>query len=125
MLIATTNILWAPSISTMSSGSQNMIFATVNAFYAANQIFDNTLTLCILCMALATENDDNESYIFKQMFQQEDRADFIKATLKETNDHKTKGHWEVVPRSEKPANVKSILAVWAFKRKRYCLFGVK
>ena len=39
--------------------------------------------------------------------------------IKETNDHETKGHWEVVPWSEKPANIKSILAFWAFKRKRY------
>ena len=53
------------------------------------------------------------------MLQREDRADFIKAMLKETNEHETKGHWEVVPRSEKPANVKTILAIWAFKRKRY------
>ena len=70
-------------------------------------------------MALATGKEDNESCTYKQMLQQEDRADFIKAMLKETNDHETKGHWEVVPRSEKPVNVKSILAIWAFKRKRY------
>ena len=70
-------------------------------------------------MTLATEKDDNRSYTFKQILQQEDRAGFIKVVLKETNDHKTKEHWEVVPRSEKPANVKTILAIWAFKRKRY------
>ena len=33
-------------------------------------------------MALATEKDDNESYTFKQMLKQEDRANFIKAMLK-------------------------------------------
>ena len=53
------------------------------------------------------------------MFQQEDKVDFIKAMMKETSDHESKGHWEVVPRSEKPFNVKTILAIWAFKRKRY------
>ena len=39
--------------------------------------------------------------------------------MKETGDHESKGHWEVVHRSEKPSDVKTILAIWAFKRKRY------
>ena len=69
-------------------------------------------------MALATEQDNNKIYTFKQMLQQEDKADFVEATMKEVSDHKSKRHWEVVPRSEKPANIKSILAIWAFKRKR-------
>ena len=56
--------MWAPSVSTMYSGSQNMIFAIVNAFHVANQIFDNTLNT-LHPMALATEKDDNESYTFK------------------------------------------------------------
>ena len=64
MLVTTKTILWAPSVSTMYSGSQNMIFAIVNAFHVANQIFDNTLNT-LHPMALATEKDDNESYTFK------------------------------------------------------------
>ena len=102
----------------MYSGSQNMVFATVNAFHVANQIFDNTLNT-LHSMDFATEKDDNESYTFKQMLQQEDRADFIKVVLKETNDLKINEHWEVDRISEKPANIKTILAIWAFKRKRY------
>ena len=45
---------------------------------------------------------------FKQMLQQEDKADFVKTTMKEVSDHKAKGHWEMVPISEKPANAKWI-----------------
>ena len=70
-------------------------------------------------MTLMTEKEDNESYTFKQMLQQEEKADFIKTTTKEASDHESKGHWEVVPRSKKPYNVKTISAIWAFKRKRY------
>ena len=39
--------------------------------------------------------------------------------MKESSDHESKGHWEVVPRSEKQDNVKTILAIWAFKRQIY------
>ena len=103
---------------TMQLGCQNMIFATMNAFHTANQIFDNTLNASYH-MALSTEQDNNKSYIFKQMLQQEDQADYVKAMMKEGIDHEAKGHWEVVPRLEKLVNVKSIFAIWGFKRKRY------
>ena len=54
MLVAATTILWAPSGKTMYSSFQNMILATVNAFHATTQIFDNTLNM-LHPMALATE----------------------------------------------------------------------
>ena len=53
------------------------------------------------------------------MLLQCDKVDFIKAMMKEAGDHESKGHWEVVHRSEKPPGVKTILAIWAFKRKGY------
>ena len=43
-------------------------------------------------MALATEQDNNKIYTFKQMLQQEDKADFVEATMKEVSDHKSKRH---------------------------------
>ena len=39
--------------------------------------------------------------------------------MKETQDHESRGHWTVVPRSDKPHKVKSILAIWAFRCKRF------
>ena len=53
--------MWALSVSTMYFDSQNMVFATVNVFHAANQIFDNILN-ALHSMDFATEKDDNESY---------------------------------------------------------------
>ena len=35
------------------------------------------------------------------------------------NDHKTCDHWDIVRRSSIPAGVKTIQAIWSFKRKRY------
>ena len=39
--------------------------------------------------------------------------------LKEVDDHEKRGHWEVIPRWQKPADARPILAIWSFKRKRY------
>jgi hypothetical protein len=38
---------------------------------------------------------------------------------KEVNDHKTHDHWDIVHSSTIPAGVKTIQAIWSFKRKRY------
>ena len=39
--------------------------------------------------------------------------------IKEADDHESRDHWDVVPRWEKPPDVKAILAIWSFKRKRF------
>ncbi len=53
------------------------------------------------------------------MLKQSDARDFIAAMLKESSKHEKQRHWDVVPRSEIPAGVKAIQAIWSFKRKRF------
>ena len=53
------------------------------------------------------------------MLKQPDAADFIHTMIKEADDHESRDHWDVVPRWEKPPDVKAIWAIWAFKQKRF------
>ena len=53
------------------------------------------------------------------MLKHQDAADFIHAMIKEADEHESRDHWEVVPRWEKQRDVKAILAIWDFKRKRF------
>jgi hypothetical protein len=50
---------------------------------------------------------------------QDDRADFIKAMIKEVEDHEGRDHWELVLCSTIPKGIKTIHAIWSFKRKRF------
>ena len=68
---------------------------------------------------LTAEAGDNDVYTLKKMLQQDDKNDFFQAMVKEINDHTEKKHWDLVHRSDMPPGTKIILAVWAFKRKRY------
>ena len=70
-------------------------------------------------MAFVTEVSDNETYTFKEMLQQEDRVEFIKAMMKEIRDHEQRGHWHLYERCNIPKGHKTILAIWSFKRKRF------
>ena len=69
--------------------------------------------------ALLAGKENNESYTFKEMLRQPDAADFVQAMIKETDDHETRGHWEVIPRWEKPKGEKTVMGIWSFKRKRF------
>ena len=109
---------WLPGAGSLHLRGQNLIFAIVDSFHSANQNFDNTLNN-LHPMALLAEKQDNKSCKFWEIPKQSDAAEFIRAMMKETGDHESRGHWTVIPRHEKPPSVKTILAVWSFKRKRY------
>ena len=70
-------------------------------------------------MTLLAEKEVNELYTFREILKQSDAADCVNIMMKEASDHKSRGRWTVIPRLEKPPNVKTILAILAFKRKRY------
>ena len=70
-------------------------------------------------MALLAEKENNESHTFGQLLKQTDAAGFIHAITKEADDNDSHDHWDVVPLWEKPSDVKAILAIWDFKRKRF------
>ena len=53
------------------------------------------------------------------MLKQKDAYDFIHAMIKEADDHEKCIHWEVVHRWDKPPGVKTVLAIWYFRHKRF------
>ena len=110
--------LCTPGESSLYCQTQKLVFASVNKFHSANQNFDSTLN-AIHPMALLAEKENNESYTFGQMLKQPDDADFIQEMIKEADDHESRDHWDVVPRWENTPDVKAILVIWAFKRKRF------
>ena len=105
-----------PAISNIQSSARNMAIAMMNRVNAANALFDGTKNH-LYPAAFMTDREGNETYTFREMLKQPDVSDFVQAMMKEANDHKERGHWEVVPIWEKPSDAKPIMAIWAFKRK--------
>ena len=62
-------------------------------------------------MAFLASKEDNETYTFREMLKQPDAHEFIKSMMKEADDHEQQNHWEVIPRSQLPANQKPILSI--------------
>ena len=86
-------------------------------FEVTNRNFDGTLN-SIPHYVLASKNAANDTFTLSKMLKEDDRAEFIKAMQKEIDDHESRGHWSIVDRSQLPSKMKTILAIWSFKRKR-------
>jgi hypothetical protein len=93
-------------------------FASVNeTFNSIDRNFDGTFN-SFLSHAYAAGKENNEVYTFREMLKQEDRDLFVDAMEKEISDHSRREHWEIIPRSLMPDDMKTIMSIWSFKRKR-------
>jgi hypothetical protein len=64
---------------------------------------------------------DNNTMYMNEALQQDDRAEFLKAMVKDVDDHTGRGHWRIMMKDEMRKNnstYRPIMAVWLFKRKR-------
>ena len=92
--------------------------SVAHQFEEANENFDSTCN-GILHHVFSAAKEANESYTFKEMAAQDDSDMFVLAMEREIKDHTARNHWQVILRSEMPANSKTIMAIWSFKRKRF------
>ena len=65
-----------------------------------NTHFDGTINSFHYAFSSMASAGDNDVYTLKEMLKQEDKNDFIQAMVKEVDDHTTREHWDVVPRSD-------------------------
>jgi hypothetical protein len=61
---------------------------------------------------------DKHTMYFHQSRKAPGRDEFVKAIVKEMNDHIVSKKWELIPRQDVPAGVKVLDSVWAMKRKK-------
>ena len=68
----------------------------------------------------AAGKENNETYTFCEiMLKHDDRDNFIKAMQVEVDAHQMREHWEIIPRLQMPNEMKTIMAIWSFKRKHH------
>ena len=103
---------------TVFSHGQATVNSVVHTCNVINANFDGSCNV-IHHMVLAAGSSNNEAYTFREMLKEDDAGEFIKAMKKETETHERRNHWDVVKRSQVPVHVKTIQAIWSFKRKRF------
>jgi hypothetical protein len=61
----------------------------------------------------------NKMFTYKQAMREKDYDKFVKAMIKEVDDHENRNHWTIMCCSDMPVDTKTIMSIWSFKRKRY------
>ncbi len=93
----------------------SLLTTTVNSFHRVNTLYDGTVN-CFSTLAQSSEAL-NETFTYKQALQQPNYHEFVKAMVNEVDDHEKRDHWTCMRRSDMPANTKTIMSIWSFKRK--------
>ena len=88
-----------------------------------NRLSDGSINeLCKLSAhALPASIADNDTMYLREAMQQPDKDEFLKAMIKEIDDHTKRGHWRLTSVEEmrrRNYKFKPIMAIWSFKRKR-------
>ena len=91
--------------------------AFVTHFHNINLLFDGTINHCHY-LVFSTVTPNNDVFTLSQMLKLDDIKNFVLAMLKEIEDHESRDHWELIERKDLPAGVKTILSVWAVKKKK-------
>eukprot|EP00957_Ditylum_brightwellii_P181439 13820914-Ditylum_brightwellii.AAC.1 len=91
----------------------------------ANSLYDETLN-DMYPMAFVANQQQNETYTFKEMTKQDDAKEFIAAALKDVEVHENRNHWTCMLKSDVPKDkldkngkLKTILSIWSFNMKRF------
>ena len=89
----------------------------VDSYHCMNTLYDGMIN----CFSMVAQSNIawNESFTHKQAMKEKDFNDFVLAMVHEVDDHEKPGHWTIIQHCDKPANSKTIMSIWSFKRKRY------
>jgi hypothetical protein len=83
---------------------------------------DDTLTSPDPLLAYKATSDPDTMYLHEAM-KEPDKAEFLKAMIKEVNDQMANGNFSIIRRTEVPVGATVLPAVWQMKRKRNILTG--
>ena len=61
----------------------------------------------------------NKTFTYKQAMHEKDYHKFVKAMIKEVDDHENRNHWSIMHCCDMPVDAKIIMSIWSFKHKQY------
>jgi hypothetical protein len=111
--------LWTFVTTTSQTDLENFSFAALfsNDYDRLNGLFDDTIN--DICHQIHVYATSNESFTYSQMLREKDHKQFFKAMEVELADHESRSHWTLMERKDIPIGMKTTMAIWSIKRKRF------
>eukprot|EP00957_Ditylum_brightwellii_P202521 15330529-Ditylum_brightwellii.AAC.2 len=91
------------SLASFSQISNSVLGYAIYHTDVSNNLYDSTLN-GMHPMAFVANQQQNETYTFKDMMKQDDAKAFIAAMLKEVEVHENRNHWTYMLKSDVPKN---------------------
>ncbi len=89
----------------------------VDSYYCVNTLCDGTINS--FSVVAQSSIASNETFTYKQAMKEKDFNNFVLAMVHEVSDHEKCSHWTIIQHCDMPADSKTIMSIWSFKRKRY------
>ncbi len=101
----------------LSDVTHSTFSKAVDSYYQVNTLYGGTIN----CFSMVAQSSiaSNETFTYKQAMKEKDFNDFVLAIVHEVDDHEKCCHWTIIQCCDMPANSKTIVSIWSFKRKRY------
>ena len=99
---------------------KSLLSKAVHSEVEQNKLPDRSINnMCKLCAhGLPASIADNDTMYLREAMQQEDKDEFLKAMVKEIEDHTRRGHWRLTTVDKmrrRNYKHKPIMAIWSFK----------
>jgi hypothetical protein len=78
-----------------SPTSSSVFSKAVKSFHRVNLLYDGTIN-CFSTLAQASVAS-NKTFTYKQAMQEKDYIEFVKAMVKEVDNHELQDHWTLIP----------------------------
>ncbi len=89
----------------------------MDSYHQVNMLYDGMIN-CFPTMAQLSIAS-NKTFTYKEAMLESDYHEFVKAMVKEVEDHERKNHWTIMQCCNMPNDTKMIMSIWSFKPKLY------
>jgi hypothetical protein len=102
---------------TVTSTTKSAFSNAMNSYHRVNTLYNGTIN----CFSTVAQSSiaSKETFTYKQAMHETDYHEFVKAMVKEVDNHESRNHWTVMRYCDMPSDTKTIMSIWSFKRKRY------
>jgi hypothetical protein len=102
---------------TVTSTTKSAFSNAMDSYHRVNTLYDGMIN----CFSTVAQSSiaSNKTFTYKEAMRESDYHEFVKAMVKEVDDHESRNHWTVMHYCDMPSDTKTIMSIWSFKCKRY------
>jgi hypothetical protein len=102
---------------TITSTTKSAFSNAMDSYHQVNTLYNGMIN----CFSIVAQSSvaSNKTITYKEAMRESIYHEFVKAMMKEVEDHESRNHWTIMQRCDMPNDTKMIMSIWSFKLKLY------